>query len=170
MQISEHLPFRPALVASKRDNVHFESSMDDSNVSALAGDVSRDAGAVSAPRHISHSGPDPASHNLARMSEATPVAVEQRAAPTYNELVSEADELLQKLRGVQTVRPAEQDDPAALLTAQKQQAAARNRLAIVRVRVSCSLLHPLSSVCVCLAKPLSTLSCSSDHWLCLHQQ
>lgn len=53
---------------------------------------------------------------------------------SYDELVLEADALLHKLMSVQHVENPEQDDRAAALAANRQQAAC-NKLAIIRVRV-----------------------------------
>ena len=111
---------------------------------ALDGSISPTAANVSGQFAKSEL-PAPARHPLAQWNQSASVPPQIATVSRFEELVAEADALLDNLKTVQPVKAEEPDDIVTALASKRQQAASRNKLAIVRVRVSL----PLCSACSC---------------------
>ena len=129
---------RPASAVTRQDAVSFHSKYIEGDrpwhPSAFALNSDTRARAATVSEHSPDSAGTQARQPLTQRNDTASVSP-QKATTSYDELLSEADALLRKLKSVQPIQTTEQDDLAAALAAKRQQAAARNRLAIVRVRV-----------------------------------
>ena len=158
-----HVP--PASTVSKPGTVHFESKCNDSDkprhpsAVALDGTVRPPVGSISG--QLAKPELSQARQPLTQWNQAPSVPPQIAAASRFEELVAEADTLLHKLKTVQPVRAEELDDHDAALASKRQQAASRNKLAIVRVRVSHLSLHLLD-----MAAPVGYIFCSKQQQSC----
>lgn len=140
------MPKLPSPQARKPGSVHFESSGGSRSLqpSAVALDGSGNPTAASmsgqlVKSELLASGRLP----LTQWNQSVSVPAEIPTISRFEELVAEADALLHNLK---TVRPVKAEEPNNLNTApanKGQQAASRNKLAVVRVRVG----HPLCFAC-----------------------
>lgn len=83
--------------------------------------------------------PVPARLPLTQWNQSASASVQSATVSRFEEMVAEADALLHNLKTVQPVRAEEPTDIETALAGKRQQAASRNKLAIVRVRVSLPL-------------------------------
>ena len=101
----------------------------------------------------------PARHPLKQWNQSGAIPSQNASLPAFEELVAEADALLHNLKTVQPVKAQEPNDTETALASKRQQAASRNKLAIVRVRVSFSLYR------TCIVLPCT--SCSNNSSSCI---
>ena len=133
-QADSHLKRTAATSALARScTVHFEARQTKSG-------ASRPASALALSKVPKSRSVESAAVQPNRTLTQRDVCAETQSATrsNYEELVAEADALLLKLKRAQPAEALELVDPAIALAAKRQQAAARTRLAIVRVRVSLS--------------------------------
>lgn len=101
----------------------------------------------------------PARHPLKQWNQSAAIPSQNASLPAFEELVAEADALLLNLKTVQPVKVQEYNDTETALASKRQQAASRNKLALVRVRVSFSLYGR------CIV--LTCTSCSNNSSSCI---
>lgn len=77
----------------------------------------------------------PARLPLTQWNQSASVSPQNATVSRFEDLVAEADALLHNLKTVQPVKAEEPTDIETALASKRQQAASRNKLAIVRVRV-----------------------------------
>lgn len=121
---------------TRRGRVNFESCDNTDSPSATG----RNGRVSPTPTAISElpAKPEPpqARQPLTQCNQAPTVPTENGTASRYEELMAEAEALLDKVKAVQPVGANEHKQRNTALASKQQRAAFRNKLAIVRVRVS----------------------------------
>lgn len=125
--------------APSAGSVHFECNGDgrsrQPSADAVERSVSPKTASVSGQLAMSDITPS-ARPPLPQWNQFAPAPPQNVTVSRFEELVAEAEALLHTLKTVRPVKAEEPTDIEAALASKRQQAASRNKLAIVRVRVS----------------------------------